>query len=108
MFNEERTFSCDGYSKDLGNTDVYANGSTKLNMKGAELWASCFNKSILFWRDNEYLKGALPKRCIMGKITPIINALYFEGHPESMHHGFRLTKILGCLYQVVYPGNTSY
>lgn len=55
LFNEERTFSCDSHSKDLGNMNVYYNRSTKLNMKGAKLWASCFNKSILLWRDNEYL-----------------------------------------------------
>lgn len=47
------TFSCDSHSKDLGNMNVYANRNTKLNMKGAEFWASWFNKSILFWRDNE-------------------------------------------------------
>lgn len=41
----------------------------------------------------------------MGKITPIIIALYFEGNTESIHHGFGITKILGCLYQVVYPGS---
>lgn len=51
--SEERTFSCDSHGKDLGNMNVYANRNTKLNMKGAELWTSWFNKSILFWRDNE-------------------------------------------------------
>lgn len=51
-------------------------------------------------KGQRYLKGSLPKMYIIGKITPIINALNFEGNPG-------VTKVLGYLYQVVYHGSIS-